>query len=246
MKVSMAYNRIAVTLIKQTQNLNLFGICGGNMLEGLASWARNWTLRLAQGEPICQAGIWSQVNASNGMKVVTFPLFSKRAEPDQAWSRLMTHGLVIDTVAATNGLKFDYVRRYRLGIGSFMRLQQHFGSPKDWFSKGKALERIDDGRVMRALLADGAFVHSRHPFDGDEMTQSRLTDLASLLDAMPTVMQPERTRAEALRITDDAEEGSVRQIAQAVFGLLVCDRVKPPGAGASGSSKWRPNLHTRW
>ena len=181
-RVSIACNRVAIALMKQTQSLDLFGICGDKSLEGLASWAPNWTLRLPQRQPIYQAGVKSQFNASNGMKVVISPSFLENLELPPG---LVTNGLEIDSVAAISGLKFDYAERNKLGIENFIRLQGHVEFLSEWFARRNALETVNERRVMRVLLADGAFMYCPHAFDSGPVTQSRLydLDLASLLDA---------------------------------------------------------------
>ncbi|KAJ9612628.1 hypothetical protein H2200_004225 [Cladophialophora chaetospira] len=184
--VSTAYNNAAWALMRQAQNLELFGICGGKSRTGLASWAPNWTLRLPQGQPICPAGIQSQFNASQGMKFAISASIAKRPEVDEAPPpTLATHGIVVDTVVATSGLKFDYAKRNELGIDNFIQLRRHVEFLNEWFSKNTDARAVDDGRVMRVLLADGAFVYSRHAFDMKVLAQSRLSDsdMLSLLDA---------------------------------------------------------------
>lgn len=173
--VGSAYNIAARSLMEQNKTLDLFAICGGQeKLDDLASWAPNWTIRLPQGQPIHQGGIEPLFNASKDMR---FRPTSKENDPCQ----LVTHGKVIDTVAAVSGIEFKYAERNTLGIENFIRLQAHLEFVK---KNSKSAVPCNRERVLKVLLAEGAFEYSRHIFDKEPVTPKKpVFDLASLLDA---------------------------------------------------------------
>lgn len=180
MSIGAAYTDAARSLMEQTGNLDLFGICGGDeKLPDLASWAPNWTVRLPQGQPIHQSGVKSPFNACKDMKFTAHP------QPESPPSRLVVRGRIIDAVAAVHEFDFKYAERNTLGIDRFVNLAGHVDflnkNPQDRQNQG----RIGRARVLRALLADGAYSYSSQIFNEETTTQKSLSDslLTSLLQA---------------------------------------------------------------
>lgn len=163
-----AYELAAKSLIRQTGNLDIFGIIGdGSRLPELASWAPDWTQRLPQGHPILRSGIQSAFEACGGRDHI----FLDQAELQDL---LTVKGKIIDFVDKIHIQDFDVQTRNKGSVERFLQLAKQVDflrsnqPPSSTSSFTGTKESSNRKRLLKVLLADGAFSFS--PFHSLETT----------------------------------------------------------------------------